>query len=184
MRCILGPNFTLCLIPLSFLSFPHLPVFHLFLLFLSLKTAFNLFWNKGSISSYFHLLTSMLNSKIIPLVTCIFQTLSPYQHLKPSEHPSNTLVYVILCQDLDHSCHTEYHYQYYNIFKLQYYTIYIDLRSIFPASLHTCDLIWFPQQSYEIVTAGITTTVFISRHEENELREGKQLPHIRKVAKL
>lgn len=62
--------------------FPFSPflTFHLFLLSVYLKAAFNLFWKKGAISSYFHLLTSVLNSKIIPFMTCIFQTLTIPTH--------------------------------------------------------------------------------------------------------
>lgn len=112
-----GPNLTLCFIPLSLLPISSLTFFHLFLLFISLKTSFNLFWHKGDISSYFHLLTSMLNSKIVLLVTCIFQTLSLYQHIRASKHPFNVLLYIILCQDLDHNCHFEYHYHYYNTYQ-------------------------------------------------------------------
>lgn len=87
MRWIWSPNLTL-LFHTTFLS-PHFSRFFIFSYSVSLKAAFNLFWKKGAISSYFHFLTSVLNSKIIPFMTCIFQTLSLYQHIKAFKHPFN-----------------------------------------------------------------------------------------------
>lgn len=47
-RCILGPKLTLCFIPLPCLTISSLNFFFLlFLLLVSLKAAFNHFWNKG-----------------------------------------------------------------------------------------------------------------------------------------
>lgn len=145
MRCIWDPKLNPLFHPLALLPISSLIFFHLFLLFISLKSAFKRFWNKRDISSYFNLLTSMLNSKIIPLVTCIFPTLSLYQHTKASKHPFNVLFYIILCQDLDPI--VTFNIIIVTTILTSY--IYINIYSICLVSLQICYLIWFSQQSQD-----------------------------------
>lgn len=119
-RCFLGPNLTLCFIPLPCLPISSLNFsFFFFYCWYLWKLPLTIFETKEVIQAIFIYWCQCWAAKSFLQWLAFFKhwTLSLYQHIKASKHPFNVLLHVTVCQDLDHNCHSEFHYHYDNIFK-------------------------------------------------------------------